>query len=678
MPQYKVTAPDGRVYKVTAPDGATQAEIESYVKSQIGAPAQQATQAAQTELAPQERPSGYDLASDLKRQAGLTARNLVTGAMGIPNLIGDAANAAVNLGASAINSVAGTNIPMLDMPSDVTQRAMTGAGLPEPEGVLERLVGVGSAALSGAGAAGAASTARNVPSTVRMITDFFASSPRLQAVGAASGALGVDQAREMGLENPLGLALVGAVSGALPGGAATVGTRAAGGARQAVSPFTTRGKETIVGEALNRLSATPRATAQRLSEAQEIVPGSRPLVSDVARDPGLIGAESALRGMDETGLIAGRRSEQNAARMAELNRLARDDGTLQRAQNKRATTFETLAEPAFDNASPVPIGREWINNPVLRTIRSIRQSPEGARSTVRDALDEVEGMLTQDGVDLTDARVLYAIRKDLDLLRTGQLSGAGKSGRERANMRTAQREITQVIRALDDTIEGAAPGYRDYMQMFAKRSIPVSQLQALQSLRERAVLAAPDPITGDDVISQAKFTNLLRNNLGPTQNRTQGFQAAANLRGNTLDESGRRAPVLGELSANQIRRIDRIAADLDRGAAISAGTIKTQGSDTFKNLSVAAVIGRVLGDKTGELVMNSSAGKTVARPFSFLYRMPDRDIQLLMLEAWADPQLAARLMRTAQRAEIEGVARELARRAAVQTNAAAVYGQQQP
>lgn len=613
---------------------------------------------------------------DIARQTGLAARYAATGLMGIPNIVGDAANTAINLGSQAINRAAGTNIPPLDLPSNATQRIMTEAGLPEPQGTLEKLAGVGSAALTGAGTAGVLSKAKQLPSTVKMVTDFFANSPRMQALGAISGALGMDQAKEMGVTNPLALMAVGAITGAVPGGSATLGQRTASGVKQAIAPFTPRGKELLVGEALNRVSTTPSMTAERLTNAQQIVPGSRPMVSDVARDPGLIGAESALRGMDEAGLIAARRSEQNAARMAELDRLARNERTVRVAETKQGGTFAQYAEPAFQNARPVNIGREWINNPVLRTIRDIRESPEGARQTVREALDEAEAMLTQDGANISDARVLYEIRKDLDLLRTGQLSGAGKSGRERANMRTAKGQIDRVIKSLDDTIESSAPGYRDYMQMYAKRSIPISQLRSLQSLRERAVLAAPDPLTGDDVLSQAKFRNLLRNNMASNPQYSGRGPGAANLRGSYLDENGRRAPVLGSLSQNQINRIDRIAADLDRGAAISAGTMKVPGSDSFKNMSVAAVIGRVLGDSTGELVMNSSAGKTLAAPFSFLYRMPDRDIQMLMLEAWTDPVLAGRLMANAQRDSIESVARELGRRAVAQANAAAIYGRQ--
>jgi len=630
---------------------------------------------------PFEDEKPYDIGKDLKRQLGLTVRAGVTGLAGIPNLIGDAANSAINLGTAGINRVAGTKIPALDMPSDVTQLAMTAAGVPEPQGILEKLVGVGGSALTGAGGARALSQVSQIPQAVRGAFGTLADAPKLQAVGATSGALGVEGAREAGVENPLALMAVGSIAGMAPGSSATTLQRLGSGARQAAAPFTTRGKERLVGEALNRVATTPDATANRLLGAREIVPGSRPMVSDVAQDPGLIGAESALRGgFDPQNLIGARRSEQNTARMAEMNRLARDEGTLAKATEKRDATFAAMAEPAFENAKPLKIGREWINNPVLRKIQELRETPDGARSTVKEALDEAQDYLTQEGADLTNARVLYAIRKDIDLLRTGKLSGAGKSGRERANMQTARSQLDEVVKSIDDTIESGAPGYRDYMQMYAKRSVPLEGLRALQDLRSRAVVAAPDAVTGEDTLSQAKFKNLLRNNLTANPRYQQApyngmGPGAATLRGSVGDaETGRKVPVLAKLSPNQVRTLDRIAADLDRGAAVNSASVKVTGSDTFKNLSVAGVIGRVLGDKTGELVMDSSAGKSIARPFSFLYRVPDRDVQLLMLEAWQDPQLAGRLMKQATREEIESIAKELGRRAAQQSAASAIYG----
>lgn len=629
---------------------------------------------------PFKKPGGTFLPS-IPRQLGLTARHMVTGVTSIPTMIGDAANAALNIPMSLANKYGDTDFwygqkhKLFQAPSDVTQDAMTAVGVPQPEGALERIVGVGSSAVGGAGAANVLSRMSAGLPAIPEILRTLSEGPKIQAAGALTGATAVEGAKELGVDNPVALMGLSVGAGMLPGGGATVATRGASGLRQAAAPFTMRGRERLVGEALNRVSSTPTATAERLMAAQEIVPGSRPMVPDVAQDPGLLGAHRAVRGMDERNLIGQRMSEQNAARQADLDRIAGDETTLQAALDKRGRTFQQMAEPAFENAGRVEIGREWINNPVLRRIQEIRETPEGARQTVREALDEVQAMITTEGADLGNPRVLYEIRKDLDLLRTGKLSGAGKSGRERANMGTAETQISNVIRALDDTIESAAPGYRDYMQMFAKRSVPVSQLRALQSLRERANLSAPDGTTQNEVISQGKFRALLRNNMVANPNYGGRGPGAARLRGNYLDQDGKRAPVLADLSPNHLRVLDRVAADLDRGAAPNSANVRSHGSDTFQNMSIAAVLGRVLGDRAGEVAAQSTTGKSITAPLNFLYRMPERDVQLLMIEAWRDPALAGRLMRDATRAEIEDVGRELARRAQQQAAANAMYGQ---
>jgi hypothetical protein len=629
--------------------------------------------------------SSPGLGDEAKYIAGRTARLGVNAVTGLPLIAADLLNSLINAGTAGIDKVAGTHIPKLGMPSQ-TVTSLLDKFTPPSNTMVEKASDVGASALGGAGGfrLGANALARLLPQASEILTT-LAQGPTLQATGAMAGSAATEGARKAGVDNPLALAGIGMVGSVLPGAGTSIATRVPAALAQ---PLMRRGREELVGEALNRLANTPAATAERLLRAQEIVPGSAPMVPAVARDPGLIRADSAVAGMDENGLIAARKSAQNAAQQRELQRITGDESTLAAAQAKRDRTFSQMAEPAFDNAAPLNIGQQWIDNPIVRTIQRIRESPAGKRQTVQEALDEVEGWVTQDG--LNDPRALYAVRKDIDLLRTGKLSGAGKSGRERANMSTARHELDQVIGTIDDTIESSAPGYRDYMQMFAKRSVPLEQLKSLQSLREKAITAVPDPLTGDPAISQAKFSQLLRNNLvanprygtnpnatgnGPAANMLRGQgPGAATLRASVPTLEGKNESVLGQLSPNQIARLDRIAQDLDRNAAPQSSTMKTLGSDTFKNMSVAAVIGRVLGDTAGDLMRDTAAGKTLARPLNFLYRVPDREIQLLMLEAWQDPQLAGRLMQRASQHNIESIAQELKNRAARQAAAASVYG----
>jgi hypothetical protein len=80
-------------------------------------------------------------ASELARQAGLTARAGIAGLASLPTMVGDVVN-------TGLNYIPGVN---LQMPSQATQELMTKAGLPEPQNTTERMVQAGAGAMAGAG-----------------------------------------------------------------------------------------------------------------------------------------------------------------------------------------------------------------------------------------------------------------------------------------------------------------------------------------------------------------------------------------------------------------------------------------------------------------------------------------------------------------------------------------------
>ncbi len=621
-----VRLPDGRIIR-NVPEGTTREDIMERVGLLDS---------------PKEPP----MLDKVGRQAGLAARYGVEGAAAIPLMVGDAANSAINLGSMGINKLLGSNIPMMRMPSEVAEAGLDEV-LPKPETPGERVIQMGSQALSGAGAAGMLAKA---PGVLQNVAKFLADAPKLQAVGALGGATAVETAKGEGVENPLALMGLSILGGGVTTGAQGIGRQA----KNIVSPATRSGRELVVGNTLRRLSSTPDATIPMLENAQEILPGSRPMVSQVSRDPGLIRAQNALEGMDEKGVIATRKSEQNAARMGALDDLAQDETTLMGLKRFRDKAYEELAEPAFKNAKPIEIGREWINNPILRKIQAIKETPDGARQTVRDALDEAAALLTQEGADITNAETLYAIRKDLALARDGKLTGKGKSGVELANLKTAKKQLADVISEVDKVIETGAPGYREYLSAYSERSIPLDQLKALQTLRRNAVLASTDALSGQAQLP-VSFVKLLARNL----------DGGLNLRG--------QGPGGAKLNSRQLADLNKIAEDLDRGAAANSASLRSAGSDTFKNMTVAAVIGRALGQGAADAAQQSATGKAAANKLSFLYRVPEEQAQLLMLEAWTDPKLAARLMRMAGDREIEDIANEFKKRLGRQAAAAALY-----
>jgi hypothetical protein len=598
-----------------------------------------------------EKQEPRSMGQELGRQAGLGVRMIAEGASALPLMVGDAANAAVNLGVRGVNKMAGTDIPQLRAPSEVMQSGMKSMGVPQPENIYERIANALGNAGTGWGAASAAQGAVQGVRGIEPIVRELAKGPALQAAGATGGVLATEGARSGGVDNPYALAGIGLIGSIAPGGAATVAQRTAQGTAQMARPLMQSGQEIIAGKVLNRLATNPTVAANRLADAGEIVPGSRPTVAQGSRDPGLIISETAVKGMDERGLLAQRSSEQNQARMQEFERIARDENTLKNATRKRDKTYEEIAGPAFRSKQPIATGP----TPVLEVIQQIRATPAGARQTVKSAMDEAEAALTQEGADLTDASVLYEIRKDLALAKNGKLTGRGKTGAELSNLKQAKSQLSDVINKLDDVIEIGAPGFKDYMSLYEKRSIPLDQLKALQDLRRRSVLNISDPVTGEPILG-AKFSGLLRNNLD------NGLK----LRG--------KGPKEGKLSEQQLATLDRISQDLDRGAAGSASTMRVPGSDTFRNLSVASIIGSVVGDNAADLAKQSGTLQTAMRPLSFLYQVPDQQIQQLIVEAYLDPRLASKLMRNASQANIESVAAELNNRLNRQVAGQALYG----
>jgi hypothetical protein len=105
--------------------------------------------------------------------------------------------------------------------------------------------------------------------------------------------------------------------------------------------------------------------------------------------------------------------------------------------------------------------------------------------------------------------------------------------------------------------------------------------------------------------------------------------------------------------------LKKVAEDLDSGVLSRAA--KSPGSDTFKNMSFANVIGGIVGKQMfGEV---SPALNKVAAPMNWLYNGTDDKIRELLVEAMLDPKLAARLMQKANIMQVESLSKELQRKA---------------
>lgn len=565
---------------------------------------------------------------DVARQLGLTARAGLTGAAGLPLIAGDALNTLINLISGGVNRVAGTAIPQLQMPSQALQRGLTEMGLPQAETKGEKVIQDITSAVSGV-AAPAALVQRGLAAGQRALTQpsvaekFFVENLPLQmsaAVGGAGASAAGREYADVGAGGQLGLAMLG---GMVAPGTTTTAIPAAGRAvRETVRPFTEAGREVIAGNVLRQLSRDPDAAVRRMQEFQPEVPGYTPTTAQASRDVGLISAETPIRALDVTGKFAEQASQANKARMAILDRMAKDQDAVTAAITKREEVTAPMRESAFAASTQTPEQiQSAITLVVNKQIDDILASPAGKRSTVINAMN-----FAKNSVNRADSvQALYEVRKDLRAAAQGLLDKEGSAYSQ------AKGQLENVIRSVDDVIDSAAPGYRDYLRQYSQASKGIERLEAAQGFRGKVLSTIPDPINiGQFMISQPNFTRAIR--------------AAAK-------ET--------ELSQMQVKVLERVARDLDSGVLNRSG--KVPGSDTFKNLSTANVIGGIIGKQMFGQVP-AAANKVVA-PLNWLYNGSDDQIRELLVDAMLDPKLAAKLMSKATTTNVEPLSKELQRKA---------------
>lgn len=203
MPTYVVTAPDGKEYEITAPEGASQEEVLAYAQRNYA------------QVAKPER----SMLQEAGRQAGLTARAAITGLTSVPAMMADPL-------AAVINQAAGKQV--MAMPSQGIQSLMTAAGLPQPEGGLERAVQTGAAAMAGVPAQAGLAAGKEAlkPLTQNLLQQTAAAGAGGVAAQAASDVV------QEATDNPLASVIAGLAAGTVAGGIAAKGATAAATKRE--------------------------------------------------------------------------------------------------------------------------------------------------------------------------------------------------------------------------------------------------------------------------------------------------------------------------------------------------------------------------------------------------------------------------------------------------------------
>jgi hypothetical protein len=605
MPKYEVTIPDLGKFEVNSPKELSEDEVYRIAVAQ-------ATQQ-----------TGGD--GELSRQLGLTARAGITGVAGLPLLAGDALNNLYNMISQGVKQGTGVNIGQLPMASQSAQQLMTEAGLPEPRGKQERVVQDIASSMAGVG--GAAKLAQTLAPTA-VGTKMLSENIPVQIAGALGGAGAASLGREegVGMLGQLGLGAAGGIlAPASLGTSAQIGARAV---RESVKPFTQSGREVITGNVLRQLSDSPELAIARMEGYVPPVKGYTPTTAQASRDIGLISAEQGIRGLDVEGAFAKQASQANKARNVILDRIAKDKDTIANVITKRDDLTRPIRERAFANSTVTPEQfQSGITLIAEKKINDILQTPAGKRDTVISAMQDARNMIRR----ASTPEELYEIRKDLRIAREGRLDRADKGGASADAFKASASQLKEVIRAVDDTIEAAAPEYKDYLKKYAVISREIDRMNELQGFKSKVTSTIPDPVNDDlFMLSQASFAKAVRN-----------------------------LPEDTNIPKGQVVALQKISKDLDEG--VLGRATKPAGSDTFKNMSTANLIGGIIGKQMfGEV---SPALSKVTAPLNWLFNGTDDQIRTLLVEAMLDPKLASKLMTKASVVTVEPLSKELQRKA---------------
>jgi hypothetical protein len=603
--------------------------IDDLYKSLAAADAAGDTQAAQiladyirTLEGVQTTPAAPSMTEQLGRQMGLATRPMAQAVMSAGGMLPLVVDPAVNF----FNLAAGTNVPTM---SQAMPRTLTAMGFPEPATATERVVQDMSTA--GYGVAGAANLARQAlpavtSQTAQEFLKMLATNPQAQAAAAtaataAGGALregGAGTAAQMG-----GAMLAGMVA---PGGPKLpITQRAIAAPATVVQPFTQAGREVIVGNVLRKLATEPDLAASRLAQAEPLVPNVRPTTAATAFDPGLAGLETSLRSatFDPSNLFGARLSANQQALLDAFRKISGKPGSVAAAEKKRTEVTRPMREEAFAAVTVDPVTfQSGVNLVVNRAIDNVMASPVGVRMDVESAMKWATERVAKGKTPMS----LYEVRKDLaDAVQ-------GKYNQENPSLRLAKGQLKDVIKAVDDVIDASAPGFRAYMDKYSKMSGPIDQMKMLQEIERKVTTGQPNLMTGEPVLAAGSLRRQLAN------------------KADELDL---------KLSIPAQTRLDNIIDEINRGMASTAPGVRAPGSNTFQNMSMGNLIGRVFS----ESMADNTTLRTMTRPLDWLYKLPDQQVQQLLVESMLDPKLASVLMSKANMMKVEPLAKSLRQKA---------------
>lgn len=297
------------------------------------------------------------------------ARSVVEGVTSLPLMVGDAANTLVNYGIEGINTLAGTDIPELDMPSEISRQMLDATGAQEDTGITGDIIrGAAGAMTFPAGAAASAP----VSAAGTALKTAFAAKPIAQVVSGAGAGAGSGIVREAG--GGPGAQMVGSLVGGMAPYAikqtpaafrsSVTGKRGPEGVAENIRTF---------GEA-NTVPTVGQATQGRAAQAAESFlsrsPGSAGVIADKAATQG----DDIARMIEEiAGKSGGKAQTGKAIKEGVADFVARF--------KEKSGELYSLVDGVIPPSQKVPV------NNTISTLRNLTSRIKGAAKTSEEFIN---------------------------------------------------------------------------------------------------------------------------------------------------------------------------------------------------------------------------------------------------------------------------------------------------
>lgn len=426
------------------------------------------------------------------------------------------------------------------------------------------------------------------------------------------------------------------VGGGLPAlvKVAGVAGRAAG---SALAPLSDNGQKLIRQKMVNEFATNPENALKNLAGAKQIVEGSQPTVAMAAGDNGIAALSRTLENAspDYASNLSLRRASNNDARTKAMESIAGNQGKISVAEAARDAVTDPMRDSVLKAAGKLS------SQGVVDGIESLLKKPDNAGKIPQVALKDFRNRIAgaSENGDI-DARALYAIRKDVNLMLNGKLSG------EDANLRYASGQLIKVKELIDDAIdlasrkvpttgtelqtavnktplasynpnstEPAKTSWRDYLSTYRDKTVPINQMEKLSEVLKsiQTGTVSSDGNSTNLIISGAKLNNVLKN------------------QGEKLSKV---------LSPEQMQSLRTMSADLN--AAQLAETSGVSGrSNTLQNIAQNNILTTVLGNKIGG---STPATAGLGRLLQLPYGAANKQINEKLGDEMLDPAKFVKMM----------------------------------